>query len=209
MNRLTRWCAPAAITVALIAAAGCGSDSTTSTSSPATDAPATTAAVEAEVTVADPWARTSPMSTSLGAAYMTLTSNAGDTLLGASVPTSVAGRTEIHETTMAGGPGTTAEGEMDGGMDEADGGMDGGMDEAPDGDMENGTSMPAGSGEMEMRPIDALELPAGEAVEMKPGGYHIMMLDLVEPLVAGATVEITLTFEKAGEQVVTATVRDN
>ncbi|MCB1939507.1 MAG: copper chaperone PCu(A)C [Rhodocyclaceae bacterium] len=48
---------------------------------------------------------------------------------------------------------------------------------------------------MKMRPVAALDLPAGVAVELKPGGYHIMLMGLSAPLGAGAQVPITLTFE--------------
>ena len=46
---------------------------------------------------------------------------------------------------------------------------------------------------MEMRAIDALALPAGKTVELKPGGYHVMLIDLVKPLAAGEKVPVTLT----------------
>ncbi|MBL0141831.1 MAG: copper chaperone PCu(A)C [Betaproteobacteria bacterium] len=46
---------------------------------------------------------------------------------------------------------------------------------------------------MTMRAIDALALPAGKAVELKPGGYHVMLIDLVKPLGKGDTVPVTLT----------------
>jgi len=42
-----------------------------------------------------------------------------------------------------------------------------------------------------------LALPAGKAVELKPGGYHIMLMDLKAPLSADATVPLTLTFQDA------------
>ena len=45
---------------------------------------------------------------------------------------------------------------------------------------------------MKMRAVPSLELPAGRAVELKPGGYHIMLMDLKWPLGAGATVPVTL-----------------
>ena len=48
---------------------------------------------------------------------------------------------------------------------------------------------------MAMRAIDALELPAGQAVELKPGGHHLMLLGLKQPLKAGETVPLTLTVE--------------
>ena len=59
---------------------------------------------------------------------------------------------------------------------------------------------------MRMRQVDAIELPAGATVELKPGGLHLMFIGLKQPLVAGATVPLTLRFEKAGEVVVTVNV---
>jgi len=54
---------------------------------------------------------------------------------------------------------------------------------------------------MKMRQIAALELPAGKSVELKPGGYHIMLLDLKQQMKAGATLPLTLVFEdKAGKR---------
>jgi copper(I)-binding protein len=44
-----------------------------------------------------------------------------------------------------------------------------------------------------------LEIPAGEAVTLAPGGYHLMMIGLRNPLVEGECVEVTLQFEQAGE----------
>ncbi len=46
---------------------------------------------------------------------------------------------------------------------------------------------------MEMRAVDSLALPAGKIVELKPGGYHVMLIDLVKPLGAGDKVPVTLT----------------
>ncbi len=52
---------------------------------------------------------------------------------------------------------------------------------------------------MKMRQLkDGLPIPAGQTVMLKPGGYHIMFMDLKAPLVEGKTVTVTLTFEKAG-----------
>ncbi|MDI1245410.1 MAG: copper chaperone PCu(A)C [Rhodoferax sp.] len=42
-----------------------------------------------------------------------------------------------------------------------------------------------------------LVLPAGKAVELKPGGYHVMLMDLKAPLAKGSTVPVTLTFRDA------------
>ncbi|MCT4371851.1 copper chaperone PCu(A)C [Yangia mangrovi] len=52
---------------------------------------------------------------------------------------------------------------------------------------------------MKMRELpDGLPIPAGETVELKPGGFHLMMMGLKQPLVEGESVTISLTFEKAG-----------
>jgi periplasmic copper chaperone A len=48
---------------------------------------------------------------------------------------------------------------------------------------------------MKMRAVDAVELPAGKSVELKPGGYHVMLMDLKQPLKAGATIPLTLLIE--------------
>jgi copper(I)-binding protein len=56
-------------------------------------------------------------------------------------------------------------------------------------------------GMMKMSAIDKLALPAGKAVELKPGSYHVMLMDLVQPLKEGETVPLKLTFEdKAGKK---------
>ncbi|HEX5373642.1 MAG TPA: copper chaperone PCu(A)C [Aquabacterium sp.] len=48
---------------------------------------------------------------------------------------------------------------------------------------------------MKMRPISALALPAGQAVELKPGGHHLMLMNLKTSLKAGAQVSLTLKFK--------------
>jgi copper(I)-binding protein len=54
-------------------------------------------------------------------------------------------------------------------------------------------------GVMTMRPLkDGLEIPAHGSVTLAPGGYHVMFIDLKEPIVAGTDVPVTLTFAKAG-----------
>lgn len=50
---------------------------------------------------------------------------------------------------------------------------------------------------MRMRAVPVLELPAGKPVELKPGGYHVMLLDLKAPLAKDSTVPLTLTFKDA------------
>jgi len=48
---------------------------------------------------------------------------------------------------------------------------------------------------MRMRAIPALDLPAGKTVELKSGGYHLMLMDLKQQLKAGDTVPLTLVIE--------------
>jgi copper(I)-binding protein len=66
-------------------------------------------------------------------------------------------------------------------------------------------------GVMKMNAVERLPLPAGKTVELKPGSYHVMLMDLARPLKEGDVVPVTLTFEdKAGKkqtQDVKATVR--
>ena len=50
---------------------------------------------------------------------------------------------------------------------------------------------------MKMRTVPTLELPAGQTVQLKPGGYHIMLQDLKAPLAKDSTVPMTLRFKDA------------
>jgi copper(I)-binding protein len=55
------------------------------------------------------------------------------------------------------------------------------------------------NGVMTMRPLDkGVEIAPGTKLEFKPGGYHIMFMDLKQPIVQGTMPKATLTFEKAG-----------
>ena len=113
-------------------------------------------AAHAQVTIADPWVRTTVAQQKTTAAYMTITSLQGGKVVEASSP--VAASAEVHEM------------KMDGGM-------------------------------MKMRAVDKVPIPAGKPVELKPGGYHVMLVDLVAPLKDGDTVPLKLTFEdKSGKK---------
>lgn len=65
-------------------------------------------------------------------------------------------------------------------------------------------------GVMKMRAMPVLELPANQAVELKPGSYHLMLMDLKAPLAKDASVALTLTFKDArgvqSQQLVTVPV---
>lgn len=58
-----------------------------------------------------------------------------------------------------------------------------------------------------MRPVGQIDIAAGATVKLEPGGFHLMLMGVTEDLTIGDTVEITLTFEKAGNVVVQAEVR--
>ena len=124
------------------------------------------------------WARTSPMETSLGAVYMSIASKDGDELTDVTVDPSIAAKAQIHEMVMA----------------------------------PSDTTLPMTSdvptGEMVMQEVDSVVIDAGGSVDLKPGSYHIMLLELVAPLELGAKFDVTLTFSKAGKITVTAEVRD-
>ena len=64
------------------------------------------------------------------------------------------------------------------------------------------------SGMMGMSPVDKIDVPAGQAVKLQPGGYHVMIMNLTADLKAGDTVEITLTFRNAGKVTVKAEVKN-
>ena len=54
---------------------------------------------------------------------------------------------------------------------------------------------------MKMRAVEALELPAGKTVELKPGGYHVMLMDLKGQLKDGDMVPLTLVVQdRAGQR---------
>jgi len=50
-------------------------------------------------------------------------------------------------------------------------------------------------GMMQMHAVEAVPLPAGKRVELKPGGFHVMLVDLAKPLGEGDSVPLTLTIE--------------
>lgn len=60
-------------------------------------------------------------------------------------------------------------------------------------------TMEMADGIMKMRPVEGgIPVPAGETVQLAPGGEHIMFMGLDAPIEAGSLVPVTLTFEKAG-----------
>jgi len=61
---------------------------------------------------------------------------------------------------------------------------------------------------MRMRPISAVEIAPMRTVQLKPGGLHIMLMGLKQPLVQGQTFALNLVFERAGAVTVKVLVRD-
>lgn len=55
-------------------------------------------------------------------------------------------------------------------------------------------------GVMQMRQIDEITVPAGGTTELKPGGLHIMLIGLTQPLAEGDQVELTLNFADGSEK---------
>lgn len=181
-----------AVTLAAVGLVACGDDSDDSADT------TTTEATSVDVTVADVWARPVEDLTAkdTSAVYMVITAGAeGDSLVKASVPSDVAGTVELHET-VAADEGESMEGDS---MESTTTAMSGDS-------MATETTM--GGGMMSMQPVEAIEVPADGSVALEPGGFHIMLLDVKKVLAVGDTIEVTLTFEKAGEVQATAEVRE-
>ena len=69
-------------------------------------------------------------------------------------------------------------------------------------------TMAGPAGRMEMRPVEAIELPANGDVKLAPGGRHLMLIDLRAPLRAGDIVPVTLVFSDSQRLTVRLPVRD-
>ena len=192
---------PISLSIGALVLAGCGSDDS--------------------VSLENSWARTSAAGQTTGAIYFDLTVDEDDTLVGASVDESVAREAQVHEVVMA-------DMEMDdmdsGDMDDMDdsGDMEGSddMDDMESDDMESGDmdDMDEGDdhmGDMDMGAMvmqeltDGLELTGGETVTFEPGGYHVMLLDIAEPLEVGDEIEVTLEFAEADSYTTTVEVAES
>jgi copper(I)-binding protein len=135
------------------------------------------------------WARASAEGATNGAVYFTIVPASDDTLTGASVPATVAARTEIHETMMMGGSDTT-------------------MPMGSETTMGMGSDTTMGGGGMQMSPVESIALTGGQDFVLEPGGFHVMLFDLVNPLKVGDTITVTLTFTNAGPIAIDVPVLD-
>jgi hypothetical protein len=61
---------------------------------------------------------------------------------------------------------------------------------------------------MKMREVSSFEVPAGGTFELKPGGAHLMLMELKGPLKKGERVPLTLRLEKGGELKVELSVQE-
>jgi copper(I)-binding protein len=66
---------------------------------------------------------------------------------------------------------------------------------------------PDADGMMAMHPVAGIPVGSGETVRLEPGGYHLMLMGVTDDLVVGEKVELTLTFQNAGDVVVQAEIR--
>jgi len=169
-----------AVRVVVLAALAVGAVAVPACSSADDSASSSTATMSKDLKVSGVWAR-QVMDT--GAVYMTITGGAdADALTKVEVPSDVAAGAHLHETMMSDMSTTDMSGsDMSGSM--------------------------GGSGTMSMDQVQKVEVPAGEVVRLKPGGFHVMLMGVKQQLKAGETFPVTLTFEKAGIKKVTATVK--
>lgn len=173
----------------IMAGCGKGGGQAAGTAAPGGGTPVETAPAQTgpAIAVENAWARpameTMPGMGATSAAYFTLRNNGkkDDALAGAS--TDVAGRTEIHETIPV-EPG-------------AANGMGG------ESKMGGKPVAPA----MKMQPVEKVPLPAGGSVEFRPGGLHVMFMDVKKNLAEGDSFKLTLKFEKAEPQTIEVVVR--
>ena len=186
-TRRRAWGPLALVAVVALFAAACGDDDT------------------GAINTSDVWARTSPAMADAGAVYMTVESDDGVSIVGASVDESIAARVELHETTMADGAmedDMADTGEMEDDMADTSAMEDDMADTSPMED--DGHS----DGAMMMQPIESIDVPAGGSVSLEPGGIHIMLLELAEPLEAGTSFDLTLILDDGEEHQVSVEVRD-
>jgi periplasmic copper chaperone A len=60
---------------------------------------------------------------------------------------------------------------------------------------------------MKIRRVDGIDIPAGRAVTLALGGFHLMMMELTKPLKAVQTFSLTLIFEKGWPRIVNVEVK--
>lgn len=149
------------------------------------------------------WARPSPMMADAGAAYMVLSSDEAVSVISASAPADVAGRVELHETVAVDSMDEDSMQDMEHEGDDHEGHEDEDKAEGEDHEHEGMADMA-----MTMQEVTSIEIPAGGEAVLEPGGLHVMLLDLAEPLETGDEFELTFTQDDGEEFSVTVEVRD-
>lgn len=168
-----------------------------------------------DVTISDAWARVTTPEQKMGAAYMNITAAPGDKLVKVAVDPDVADHAEMHTVVMVSdGASADAEHGSDmGGSDDMSGGHMSDSDsmtksdDMKSGDMKS-SDMKSGDGKMTMKQVPNIPVPHSGTLQLKPGGFHIMLIGLKAPIAKGDKVELTLTFEKGGIKQVTAVAKD-
>ncbi|MCC7077672.1 MAG: copper chaperone PCu(A)C [Acidimicrobiia bacterium] len=180
----------AAVLVAVVAVAACGSSDSGVKTESEKEAEPTAEGIDVEV--ADAWVAAPIGNATVTGAFMDVKNTGGDAvkLVAASVDPVIAADTQLHET-------TTAEGDMSGGDTNTTMADIHGRDTTTTmGGMHGGEAGDTAG----MKEVESIDIPAGETVSLKRGSYHVMLIDLAAPLQVGETVPITLTFEdEAGE----------
>ena len=83
-----------------------------------------------------------------------------------------------------------------------------GVDSDVGGSTELHETVPGGSGTMMQEKEDGFIIPAGGELNLEPGGNHVMLMDLTDPITTGQDIQIVLEFDDHTDQVVTVSARD-
>lgn len=127
----------------------------------------------------DAWARPTPTGATNGVVYLSLVTDITDSLVSVEVPADVAGSAELHATTTS----------ADGGSHSHGGG---------------------GGGEtFSMGEVEGFDLSPASPLTFEPGGNHIMLVDVPDPLQLGEQFVLTLGFASERTLTLTVTVADN
>lgn len=149
-----------------------------------------------KVAAGDAWTRTLTTPSGDKAVYLEVTNGTDSavTITGASVPANIAGEAQLHESMVASDSSSTTMGDSSTTM----------------GDTSSTTmagSMGDGSGQMTMKQIDSVAVPAHRTVRFMPGGKHIMLIGMKKDLAAGDTFTLTLKMSSGKNLRTTVTVR--
>lgn len=200
-STLRRMAIAAMVATALLGATSC------SDNGDAADPNSTVTTAKAGIEVTGTWIRAAVAGNN-SAIYMSIKGGAkADQLLSVNAGDDLAKSVEIHETvTDDSKAGDATDQSGNGAGSTPDGTAE--MHSAPDSSGAQGMSTVPGSKMKTMRPVESIDIPAGGTVDLKPGGYHVMMMDLRADLTSGETVPVTLTFRDAGQVTVTAEVKE-